>query len=145
VQLADFNIARLRASLDDPSIADFRDNLDAVNALADESPGFVWRLQDEHGDATSFNPYGDELVIVNLAVWESVDALADFTYKSRHVEFLRRRREWFEAPGEPILCLWWIDDGTLPTVEDGVERLALLRATGPTPEAFTFHHRFDPP
>jgi hypothetical protein len=144
VQLADFNIARLRAPLDDPSIADFRDNLDAVNALADRSPGFVWRLQDDHGDATSFDPYGDELLIVNLAVWESVDALADFTYKSGHVEFLRRRREWFEAPTEPILCLWWIDDGTLPTVEDGVERLAHLRANGPTPHAFTFRHRFAP-
>jgi hypothetical protein len=145
VQLADFNIARLRAPIDDPAIAGFRDALEGINALADESPGFVWRLQDEHGDATSFNPYGDELVIVNLAVWDSVEALAAFTYKSRHVEFLRRRREWFEAPGEPILCLWWIDDGTRPTVEDGVERLEHLRANGPTAHSFTFRNRFDPP
>lgn len=144
MHLADFNIARLRAPIDDPLIDDFRDNLELINALADRSPGFVWRLQDDHGDATSFDPYGDGLTIVNLAVWESVEALHDFTYRSEHKDFLRRRREWFDAPTEAILVLWWIPEGSLPTVEDGVERLAHLRADGPSPHAFDFRNRLDP-
>jgi hypothetical protein len=144
VHLADFNVARLRAPIDDPMIDEFRDNLELVNALADRSPGFVWRLQDDHGDATGFDPYGDGLTIVNLAVWESVEALHDFTYRSEHKDFLRRRREWFEAPTEAILALWWIPEGTLPTVAESVERLAHLRAHGPTPHAFDFRTRFDP-
>ena len=144
VHLADFNIARLRAPIDDPLIDGFRDNLEAINGLADQSPGFVWRLQDDQGDATHFDPYGDGLTIVNLAVWESLEALHDFTYRSAHKDFLRRRREWFEAPAEAILALWWIPAGTLPTVDDGVERLAHLRAHGPTPHAFDFRTRYEP-
>ncbi len=144
VHLAQLNVGRLRAPMDDAMIDDFRTNLEPVNALAEISPGFVWRLQDESGDATSINPFGDELEIVNLTVWQSIDALADFTYRSGHVELLRRRREFFEAPTQPILCLWWIQAGTIPTVDEAVARLEHLRAHGPTPTAFTFRHRFDP-
>ena len=144
MHLALFNVARLRAPMDDPLIDDFRDNLDPINALAEDSPGFVWRLQDESGNATGIYPYGDELVIPNLVVWESIDALADFTYRSGHREFLRRRRDFFEAHELPYLCLWWIPEGTVPTVDEAVERLDHLRAHGPTPTAFTFRHRFDP-
>src|SRR4051794_19655983 len=90
---------RLRAPMDDPMIDDFRDNLDPINALAEQSPGFVWRLQDDSGNATGIKPFGDELEIVNLSVWESIDALADFAYRSAHNAILRRRREFFEAPG----------------------------------------------
>ena len=81
---------------------------------------------------------------MNLTVWESIDALADFTYRTGHVELLRRRRDFFEAPSQPILCLWWIEEGTIPTVEDAIERLTHLRTHGPTPTAFTFRHRFEP-
>lgn len=144
VHLADFNIARLRAPVDDPMIDDFRNNLELINRLAEETPGFVWRLQDDSGDATHFHPYGDPLVIVNLAVWESIDALHEFTYRTDHKDFLRRRREWFEAPTEPILALWWIPAGTLPTIEESVERLAHLREHGPTPYAFDFRTRYEP-
>ena len=144
MQLALFNIGRLRAPMDDPLIDDFRTNLDRVNALAESSPGFVWRLQDETGDATSIKPFGDDLEIVNLTVWESIEALADFTYRTGHTAFLRRRREFFEAPTQPILCLWWIPEGTIPTVEDAIARLEHLRAHGPTATAFTFRHRFEP-
>jgi hypothetical protein len=144
VHLAQLNIGRLRAPLDDPSIADFRDNLDRVNALAEASPGYVWRLQDEGGNATGFNPFDDDLAIINLTVWESIDALADFTYRSGHTSFLRRRREFFEAPSQPILCLWWIPEGTIPTIDDAIARLEHLRAHGPTAQAFTFRHRFPP-
>ena len=144
MHLAQLNIGRLRAPMDAPIIDDFRNNLDAINALAEATPGFVWRLQDDTGNATSIKPFGDDLEIVNLTVWESIEALADFTYRSDHTTFLRRRREFFEAPSLPILCLWWIPEGTIPTVEQAVERLEHLRAHGPTPTAFTFRHRFEP-
>jgi hypothetical protein len=144
MHLAQLNVGRLRAPLDDPSIDDFRDNLDAVNALAEASPGFVWRLQDDDGNATGIKVFDDPLDIINLTVWESIDALADFTYRTGHVEFLRRRREFFEVPDQPILVLWWIPAGTIPTIPDALERLGHLRAHGPTPAAFTFRQRFGP-
>jgi hypothetical protein len=144
MHLAQLNIGRLRAPMDDPSIDDFRLNLEPVNALAEASPGFVWRLQDESGNATSLKFFDDDLEIINLTVWESIDALADFTYRSGHTEFLRRRRDFFEAATQPILCLWWIPEGTIPSVEDAIARLEHLRAHGPTPTAFTFRHRFEP-
>jgi Domain of unknown function (DUF3291) len=144
MHLAQLNIGRLRAPMDDPLIDDFRTNLDPVNALAEASPGYVWRLQDEAGNATGIKPFEDDLEIVNLTVWESVEALADFVYRTGHVEFLRRRREWFEAPSLPITCLWWIPEGTIPTVEDAIARLEHLREHGPTPTSFTFRHRFKP-
>ncbi len=145
MHLAQLNVGRLRAPMDDPQIDDFRENLEPVNALAEASPGFVWRLQDEEtGDATSIKPFDDELEIVNLTVWESIDALADFTYRTGHVEFLRRRREFFEAPSQPILCLWWVPEGHIPTVDEAIARLEHLRAHGPTPTAFTFRKRFEP-
>jgi hypothetical protein len=144
MHLALFNVARLRAPMHDPLIDDFRDNLDPINALAEGSPGFVWRLQDDSGNATGITPYDDELVIPNLVVWESIDALADFTYRSGHLEFLRRRRDFFEGHELPYLCLWWIPEGTVPTVEEAVARLDHLRAHGPTPRSFTFRDRFEP-
>ena len=145
MHLAQLNVGRLRAPMDDPLIDDFRTNLDPVNALAEASPGFVWRLQDEAtGDATSIKPFGDDLEIVNLTVWESIDALADFTYRTVHVELLRRRRDFFEVPTQPILCLWWIPEGTIPAVDDAIARLEHLREHGPTPRAFTFRNRFEP-
>jgi hypothetical protein len=144
VHVAQLNVGRLRAPIDDPMIEDFRSNLGPINALAEASPGYVWRLQDDSGDATGIKAFDDDLEILNLTVWESIEALADFTYRSGHVEFLRRRREFFEPPIEPILCLWWIPEGTVPTVEEAIARLAQLRAHGPTPTAFTFGHRFEP-
>lgn len=144
MHLAQLNVGRLRAPMDDPLIDDFRTNLQPVNALAEVSPGFVWRLQDETGNATGIKPFGDDLEIINLTVWESIEALADFTYRSGHVELLRRRREFFEAATQPILCLWWIPEGRIPTIEDAIARLEHLRAHGPTPTAFTLRHRFGP-
>jgi hypothetical protein len=130
--------------MDHPIIRDFRDNLDRINALAEASPGYVWRLQDDSGNATSIKPYGDELEIINLTVWESVEALADFTYRSGHVEILRRRREFFEAPTQATVCLWWIPEGSVPSTVDALGRLEHLRAHGPSSIAFTFRHRFEP-
>jgi Domain of unknown function (DUF3291) len=144
MHLAQLNIGRLKAPIDDPTIHDFRTNLARVNALAEASPGYVWRLQDESGDATSIKPFGDELEIINLTMWDSIEALADFTYRSGHVELLRRRREFFEAPGQPVLCMWWVPKGTVPTVDEAIARLDYLRTHGPSPRAFTFRNRFGP-
>jgi hypothetical protein len=144
VHVALFNIARLRAPMDDPLIDDFRNNLDPINALAEQSPGFVWRLQDESGNATNITPYPDPMTITNLVVWESIDELADFTYRSGHLEFLRRRRDFFEPPTGAIVVLWWIPEGHIPTLAEAMARLDHLRQHGPTPHAFTFRQRFEP-
>ena len=144
--LAQVNIGRLRAPVDDPLIVDFVAGLDRVNALADSAPGFVWRLQTEDGNATAIRPVDDdELLAINMSVWESVEALADFVYRSDHVAFMRRRREWFEQFGASYLALWWVPAGTIPTVPEAMGRIAQLDRCGPTPAAFTFRNRFAPP
>ena len=119
--------------------------LDPVNAVADETPGFVWRLQTEDGDATSIRPFDNEGVIVNMSVWESVEALWRFVYDGSHLEVMRRRREWFTRLAEAHLALWWIPAGSIPTVEDIRDRVEHLRAHGPTPYVFTFKRRFPSP
>jgi len=142
--LAQINIARLRAPIDDPMVAEFVEGLDPINELADQSQGFVWRLQTDDGDATSIQAYDDELIIVNMSVWETADDLFNYVYRSGHVDFLRNRRGWFERLGESHMCLWWVPVGELPTVEHGRERLRLLQANGPTPQAFNFRSQFGP-
>ena len=136
--LAQCNIARLKAPIDAPETADFVAALDSINALAEASPGFVWRLQDDSGNATPIQAFDDEMLIVNLSVWESVDALSAFTYQNAHKGVLRRRREWFEAMVDAAVVLWWIPQGTFPKVEDARARLERLRRDGPTADAFTF-------
>jgi hypothetical protein len=142
--LAQLNIARLRAPVDDPLVAEFMAALDEVNALADASPGFVWRLQTEDGNATAIRPFADDLMLVNLSVWESVEALAEYVYRSDHTRFLRRRREWFDRMQEHSLALWWVATDHVPTVTEALERLEHLRRNGPTPRAFTFRTVFAP-
>lgn len=142
--VAQVNVARVLAPLDSPRLRDFMDGLAPVNALADRSPGFVWRLQTESGDATAIRPYEDDLVMVNLSVWRSLGELWDFVYVSRHLDYMRRRREWFERL-DPYLALWWVPAGTLPGVEDAKQRLDCLRRDGPGPRAFTFRAAWAPP
>ena len=137
-QLAQINIGTLKAPIDSPEIADFVANLDRINGLAESSKGFVWRLKDEAGNATAIkNPFGDE-VIVNMSVWDDVPSLADFVYRTAHVEFLKRRREWFERMGEAVTVLWWVPHGHRPTLDEAAQRLASLREHGPNAYAFTF-------
>ncbi len=143
--IAQYNLARLVAPLDDPLIADFVADLDRINQLGDRSPGFVWRHQTEDGNSTSIRVRGDPLILINFSVWESIESLFDYTYRSAHSEVYRRRREWFEAPAEAHLVLWWVPVGHTPTVAEGEDRLDHLRAHGPTPEAFTFKQRFPAP
>ena len=113
--LAQVNIARARFPIDDPGMADFMNQLDEINALADQDPGFVWRLQDDSGNATNFQPYDDPRMLINLSVWKSVDALFDFVYKTAHSEVMRRRYDWFEKPNTPYLALWWTPADEHPT------------------------------
>jgi len=143
--VAQVNVAIRLAPLDSPQLAGFVEMLEPINALADGAPGFVWRLQTEDGDATAIRAFDDHRIIVNLSVWESIEALGEFVFASRHVEVLRRRREWFEKMAQAHLALWWIRAGTIPSVEDAERRLGLLRERGPSPEAFTMREPFPAP
>ena len=143
-ELAQFNVARPVGPLDSPVMAEFMQSLDRVNALAEASPGFVWRLQTDDGNATALRPMGDD-VIVNMSVWRDVASLSEFVHKSGHVEYLKRRKEWFARIAEAYVVLWWVTAGHRPTVPEGVERLLRLRAEGPSAQAFTFRQVFAPP
>jgi hypothetical protein len=140
--LAQVNIAQLLAPLDDPQLAGFVARLDEINALADGSDGFVWRLQTEAGDATSLRVFDDDRLLVNLSAWRSVEALQQYVYRTVHAELIRQRAAWFERLGRPHYALWWIPAGTLPTVDEAKQRLAHLDAHGPSPQAFQFHKRY---
>ncbi len=141
--VAQVNVGRLLAPLDSPALRDFVDRLEPINALAEASPGFVWRLQTEAGDATAIRPFDDDRIMVNLSVWRSLPALWEFVYASRHLDVLSRRREWFERMGT-YQALWWVPAGTLPSVEEAKRRLERLRRDGPGPEAFTFRAPWPP-
>jgi Domain of unknown function (DUF3291) len=143
--VAQVNIALPRAPLDAPQLGDFVAMLAPINALADGSPGFVWRLQDETGDATGIRAFGDDRILVNLSVWETIEALGAFVFASRHTEVLRRRRDWFELMAEAHLALWWIRAGATPTVEEAERRLTTLRERGPSSDAFTLREPFPAP
>jgi Domain of unknown function (DUF3291) len=143
--LAQVNIARMQAPLSDPLMAGFVEQLDAINALADNSPGFLWRLQTLEGNATALRPYEDELILVNLSLWTSLSDLLDFVYKSRHRQVLQQRRQWFQRFEGPYVALWWVPSGHIPSVEEAKERLAYLRAHGESPYAFSFKKPFPEP
>lgn len=140
--LAQVNIARMLGPIDSPVMEAFVANLDRINALAEAAPGFVWRLKGDGNDATSLRPYEDDRVIVNMSVWESVDALFQYAYYSDHAAIFRRRKEWFEKLSTPIVALWWIPVGHIPTVAEAKHKLTLLEQYGPTAQAFTFKQRF---
>lgn len=143
-QLAQLNIATMKAPLESPSMADFVANLQRINALAEASSGYVWRLQDEAGDATAFRPFGED-VLVNLSVWRDVQALSDYVYTSAHTEMLKRRQEWFSKVDAAHMVLWWVPAGHRPSVQEAFERLELLRKQGASAQAFSFRQAFAPP
>jgi Domain of unknown function (DUF3291) len=142
--LAQMNVAHLNAPLDSPQMAGFVSALDRVNTLAEQSPGFVWRLQDGNGNATALHPLGED-VLINMSVWQDVASIRRYVYESEHVQFLRRRREWFVKSDPTQLVLWWQPAGHQPTVAEAIDKLELLRARGPTAAAFTFGALFPPP
>ncbi len=143
-QLAQLNVARLVAPIDSPELADFVAKLEDINGLAEQSPGYVWRLQTEEGDATSISYFGDE-IIPNLTVWEDVESLHQFVYRTAHAKIMSRRKEWFQRMREAYTVLWWIPQGHIPSLQEAEQRLTLLRENGPTPEASTFKKAFPDP
>ena len=134
--LAELNIGRVRYPLDDPRMAGFVDNLDLVNGLAERSEGFVWRLKDDSGDATSIQAFDDPRVIVNMSVWESVEALERYVWQTVHKRFYGRRHEWFDKMDGPYFVMWWVPQGHRPTVQEAIERLQSLKDNGPSDFAF---------
>jgi len=144
-ELAQLNIGIIRGPMDSPIMAEFAANLDRVNAVADESPGFVWRLQTEEGNATAIRPFENENLLLNMSVWRDVESLNRFVYRSAHIEIMRRRREWFERMTEAYMVLWWVVKGHRPTVEEAMGKLERLRREGPSAEAFTFRDAFPAP
>ncbi len=143
--LAQVNIAKALAPLDSPVMQGFVEQLDRINQLAEASPGFVWRLQTDEGDATALKPYEDERIIVNLSVWDSLEALKAFVYAGEHLSLLRNKQQWFEKPDAPILALWWVPAGHLPDIDEAKQALARLRAQGPSAHAFSFARPFPAP
>ncbi|MBV9899168.1 MAG: DUF3291 domain-containing protein [Chloroflexi bacterium] len=144
--LALLNIGRIRAPLDSPQLKDFMDGLDPINALAEQAPGFVWRYTSPgSNNATATRPFDDDDLLINFAVWQSREQLWDFVYRSRHLEYLVRRREWFDHMDQPFLVLWWVPAGHIPTLQEARLRLDQLRRDGPTPAAFTFRQPFAAP
>jgi len=143
-ELAQLNIAWLKAPLDSPVLADFVANLDRINQLADAADGFRWRLATAAGDATSLRPFGDD-VIVNMSVWRDLNSLRNFVYNSAHTPIMQRRREWFTRAPQAHAVLWWVPSGHRPSVAEAADRLEQLRQHGPSPGAFTFSRIFAAP
>ena len=142
--LAEINIGRIVAPLEDLIMYGFVSKLDEINQLAEDSPGFVWRLKTDAGNATDFRPYEDERMIINMSVWDSVESLYNYVYRSDHTPYVGKRKQWFEPLTTPFNALWWVEAGHEPTIEEGKHRLELLTEHGPTPLAFTFKKLFQP-
>ena len=143
-QLAQLNVAQLLAPAESPQLAEFFANLDRINALADQAPGFLWRLQDEQGSATNFRPFGED-VLVNMSIWADIEPLHNYVYRSEHIEIMAKRKQWFEILREAYSVLWWMPTGTFPTMGQAQEKLQLLRMKGSGSEAFTFKDAFPSP
>ncbi|MEZ8408840.1 DUF3291 domain-containing protein [Vibrio splendidus] len=142
MKLAQLNIALAKYPLDAPEIKEFVDNLELVNGIAESSEGFVWRLKDESGDATNIQAFDDPNMIVNMSVWDSVDSLKNFMFRTHHRDFMRRKGDWFHRLPEDTYVLWWIEEEYIPTLEEAIKRLEHLREIGDTPYAFTFKTNF---
>ena len=144
--LAQMNVGRTVDAMDSPAMAGFAQRLAAVNALADAAPGFVWRLQSESGNATDILPTDDPRFLVNMSVWTDVESLFAYVYRTAHRDVMVGRRAWFERPDGAYQVLWWVPAGSVPSVAQGLARLAVLRAEKAAgPAAFTFRDVFPPP
>ena len=143
--LAHANVAEMRTAYDDPQMEGFIARLDPLNAVADSSPGFVWRLIDESADALAADLFGSQQLIFNMSVWESIEALEDYVYNSDHIEAVRKRAEWFVKPTRSPFVMWWIEAGHRPSIEEAKSRFDLLWTSGPSMAAFTFGKRFSQP
>ncbi len=144
-QLAQVNIARMKADLDDPVMSGFVQRLDEINALADSSAGFVWRFQADTGNATYLRPFEDQRILLNLSVWATLEDLKHYVYGSKHLELLRSKTAWFTKLSEAHLALWWIQKGHLPSVGEALEKLRLIQQTGTSPDAFSLVQSYPKP
>ena len=143
--LAQVNIARMLAPLDSPVMAGFVARLDELNTLADSSPGFLWRFQNESGNATYLRPYDDDRVLFNMSTWTTPELLKAYVYRTAHAEMIRQRQQWFEHLSDAVLALWWVPAGHRPTVDEAKERLEHLHRHGPSAQAFGFRGIFPAP
>lgn len=143
--IAQLNISRLNAPLDSPEMKEFVDFLEPVNRFAEESPGFVWRMKGENGEASSLmaSPFDDPMIVTNLTVWADIPSLQAFVYRSVHRYFLQSRRQWFARVDGSQVVMWWVEPGTFPTLADAKARLERLDRNGPSPSGFTFQKAFD--
>ena len=142
MQIAQINIAKMKAPLDSPIMAEFVNNLDRINALAEKSKGFVWRLKDENNNATSIRIFNDDYLLVNMSVWKDIESLMGFVYESDHVKIFKRRKEWFDSMTEIHMAIWYIENGHYPSELEAKGRLEYLRAHGESPYSFSFKNRF---
>lgn len=140
--IAQLNIAHMLAPMDDPIMQGFVDNLERVNALADEAPGFIWRMQGDYANAEADAVFADPNIIVNMSVWADIDSLHDYVYQSYHKEMIRRKKEWFAKIGERYMVLWRVEEGHIPSPKEAKARLSHLQEHGPSPFAFTFRDRY---
>jgi hypothetical protein len=140
MHLAELNIGRFRYPVDDPRMADFMNNLDRVNAIAERSDGFIWRLKDDSGNATNFRPFSDPDMAVNLSVWRDAESLEHYVWNTVHKQFYRRRAEWFELLGSQHFVMWWVDEGHRPSIEEAKARLDHLHVHGDSNVAFGWSH-----
>ncbi len=140
--LAQVNIAKMLAPIDSPVMADFVNDLDRINAIADKSTGFVWRLKGDEDNATALRVFEDDFLIINMSVWESKEALFNFTYASQHAGVMKRKKEWFHNMSDMHMCLWYTKVGHLPDPEEAKERLKYLNEHGESPYAFSFKGQF---
>lgn len=143
--IAQMNVATALYPLEDARMAGFTGQLDQVNAMAEAAPGFIWRLKSEGGNATDIQMTSDPKFIINMSVWDSIEALFDFVYRTAHRGVMTERRQWFQPPTGAYQVLWWVAAGTAPTPQEGMARLAHLDKHGPTAQAFTFKQKFPPP
>jgi hypothetical protein len=144
-QIAQINVGKILGSdINDPVMKEFVDNLPVINGIAESSEGYVWRLKDESDSATAFNPYNDNRIIINISVWKDISCLEKFVFQSMHLDFLKRRREWFEKYAKFYFAMWWIKVGEYPTIEEAVAKLDYMDANGPSQVAFNFKEKFTP-
>ena len=142
--LVQLNIAKMKFSIESTEMSDFVDNLETINALADSSPGFVWRLQTEEGDATGIDFFGSD-VLVNMSIWQDVESLHNFVYKTAHNKIMSRRKEWFHRVEEAYTVLWWAPEAEIPSLDEAKSKLELLKLRGPTAAAFSFKQAYSSP
>jgi|SRR5450631_3620552 hypothetical protein len=140
--LAQVNIGKIKAPLESDEMSGFVNNLERINELAENSAGFVWRLKEDNNNATSIKVFEDDYMLINMSVWESIESLYQFVYQSAHVDYLKRRKEWFEKMTEMYTALWWIPEGHTTTTAEAIERLMHIRRHGETPHAFSFKKKF---